>query len=117
MHTILNSKGDLTGSGLPGYGLVSIHFNRSIQYSCLLTNIFVVVSKDYNLAVEDYIMCELIGRESCRHLNTFSNLLTVAVYYTYQYMLCIVAIVNYPCTPCCPLLNNHILLLLLIASM
>ena len=32
--------------------------------------------------MEDYIKCELIGRGSPRHLNTFSNLYIVAVHYT-----------------------------------
>ena len=39
--------------------------------------------------MEDYIKCELIGGGSPRHLNTFSNLLIVAVHYTNQHMLCI----------------------------
>ena len=35
----------------------------------------------------------MIGKGSPRDLNTFSNLFIVAVHYTYQYMLCVVAIV------------------------
>ena len=31
----------------------------------------------------EYIKCELIGGGSSRHLNTFSNLLIVAVHYTH----------------------------------
>ena len=44
--------------------------------------------------MEDYIKCELVGGVSLRHLNTFSNLFIVAVYYTYQYLLHIGAIVD-----------------------
>ena len=43
--------------------------------------------------MEDYITCELIGGESPRHLNTFSNLFVVATH-SHQYMPCIVAIVD-----------------------
>ena len=55
--------------------------------------------------MEDYIKCELMGGGFPSVLNTFSNLFIVAVHYTYQYMLCIVAIVD--CTPCCPLQSNQ----------
>ena len=37
-------------------------------------------------------MCELIGSVSPRYLNTFSDVFIVALHYTYQYMLGIVAI-------------------------
>ena len=33
--------------------------------------------------MEDNNKCELIGGETARHLNTFSNLLVVAVHYTH----------------------------------
>ena len=42
----------------------------------------------------DYIKCELIGGGPPRHLNTFSKLFDVAVHYTYQYTLCIVAMID-----------------------
>ena len=37
--------------------------------------------------MEDKIKCELIGGESPRYLNTFSNLSIVAVHYIHQDML------------------------------
>ena len=65
--------------------------------------------------------CKLIGGGSPRHLNTFSNLFIVAVHYTHQHMLCIVAIVD--CTHLYhvvhyTLINTcYVLLLLLTAPM
>ena len=46
-------------------------------------------------------MCELIGGGSPRHLNSFSNLKNIYIYfvaehYTHQYTLCIVAIITAP---------------------
>ena len=61
--------------------------------------------------VEDYIKCELIGEVTPKHLSIstlFSNLFIVAcTLHAHQYMLCIVAIVDCTCTPCCPLQNNQ----------
>ena len=45
--------------------------------------------------MEDYVKCELIGggsRKTLKHF--FPNVFIVAVHNTYQYMLCIVAIVK-----------------------
>ena len=39
--------------------------------------------------------CELIGGVSRRHLNTFSNLFVVGcTLHTYQYLLCVIAVVD-----------------------
>ena len=67
-------------------------FSRSIQCNWLLLIIFflslLVLSYCNGREVEDYIKCELIDGRSSRHLNSFFQLLLLAVNYTHQYMLC-----------------------------
>ena len=71
--------------------LLLFFFNWSIQYSCSFLNKIVLllfqvdcfISEYCSLAVEDYTKCELIGRGSPRHLNTFLTSLLLAVHYTH----------------------------------
>ena len=82
-----------------GRVLFLFFFNRSIQYGCLFfNNFFVFVFKCLFVSVyhtlssggekEDYIMCELIGGESLRLLNTIYNLFIGAVHYTHINTCC-----------------------------
>ena len=45
--------------------------------------------------MEDYIKCGLFGKGSPRHLDTFLTFLLLTVHYTYQYIVCVVGIVDY----------------------
>ena len=69
--------------GLPS--LVTILFDRSIQYGCLFSNktflflfyLVCFVCVHYSLAVEDYVNCGLMGGGFPTYLNSCSNFLFI----------------------------------------
>ena len=103
-----------TGCGLHGIVLSPFFFNRSIQYSRLFKiKLFFCLFQVFVCLFVCLFCCFCIGEQwrrsgglcqvwmigggSPRHLNNFSNFLLLyccCTLHTYQYMLCIVAIVD-----------------------
>ena len=121
---------------LSGKGVLTFpfFFNWSIQYCCLflyktffscfkffwLLLFCAVVSVYSSLAVEDkwWTTSSVSWWGSTRLLNIFLTclLLLYTMYISIQAMYCCYCWL-YPCTPCFPLQNNHVLWLLLTAPM
>ena len=104
VYMILNGKGDLTDCGLHKYSLVAVHFLTGLSnitgcISAFVSRTFFVVSIHQVCSGREKLTTSSVSRlvEGLLDIYTFSNLfiLLLAIHYTSQYTLCIVAIVDY----------------------